>query len=139
MKKRILIVIFTILVLLVMSYKAIGQPYERRYLFPIKHTNIERIDILRIDSNDNIEIIDKENIKSISSYFKKLNSKNIYDLNSNIDNAEPLYHINVTNIGRHANTTITVFQHSITYNGKQVEIASEEFTTLNKLIEHIRK
>ncbi|MBU0906041.1 MAG: hypothetical protein KKF57_12680 [Firmicutes bacterium] len=118
------------------------QPIERTSLFPkeeIIHTNIEHIEILEILSNDNIVIDDKAGIENISSFLMKLNSDNIDNANEDDISNKPIYHIYINNIGRHANPTIAVYKNSITYNGKEQGMTSEESLSLIQLIDKIRK
>jgi hypothetical protein len=138
--RNLSVVIIFIFFLLFLFYKMKEQPIGT--LFPEKeiiHTNIESIDILHIHSNDNIVIDDKEGIEKISSFFIKLNSDKIDNVDDNIDNDKPIYHIYIVNIGRHANNTIAVYKDSITYNGKKQDMTSEELSSLIQLIDEIRK
>ena len=142
MRKRNLIVIILIIFLLVLFYKMKEQPDERSFLFPeaeIIQSNIERVDILHIKSNDNIVIDDKDGIENISAFLRKFNSDKIVDANDNLDSNKPIYHIYIINIGRHANNTIAVYKDYITYNGKKQDMTSEELSSLIQLIDEIRK
>lgn len=130
-----LIAIVIIIPLIFLFYNVINGPK----LFPsdeIAHSNIERIEIQDAMSSNSVVIEDKDNIKKISSYFKKMDSStnNISEANYN---DQPTYFIYIVNDGRNGNTAITVSKNSITYRDKSKNITTQDSSPLFQLIDEV--
>jgi hypothetical protein len=130
-----LIAIVIIIPLIFLFYNFINGPK----LFPsdeIAHSNIERIEIQDAISSNSVVIEDKDNIKKVSSYLKKLDSStnNISEANYN---DQPTYFIYIVNDGRNGNTEITVSKNSITYRDKSKNITTQDSSPLFQFIDEV--
>lgn len=140
MRIKLLIGVFFVILLLALFYQ-FQKHIEEKTLFPkeeIIHTNIEQIQILIISSNDNKVIDEMDNIEMLSSYLREINTDKIHNDVSG-DDEQPVYHIYIVNIGRHANPTISVYKDSIVYQGKKLNMGPKEASSLFQLIEEIHE
>ena len=137
---KMIIICISIIVLFVLIYSKIIQP-KHTSLFPEEEiilSNIEQIEILDVHSSESIIIVDKSDINKISSFLLKLNSHNVNVSDTNYD-IDPVFHIYIVNVGRHANTAIAVYQDSIAYRGNMQYMTSEQSSSLFQLLEEICK
>lgn len=141
MRIKYLIGILLTIFLIVFFYRIKDDSMERVFLFredEIIHTNIARLEIIdfRVD-HDVIVLENLDEIENISSFLMKVNSDTIHDMVKR--NEQPIYHINIANVGRNGNPTIAVYKDAILYKGKENYITTKELAVLNHLVNKIHK
>ena len=141
MRIKYLIGILSIIFLVILFHRSEDGLNERVFLFredEIIHTNIARLEIIDFRVEHDVIVLENLNeIENISSFLRKVNSDNTHDMVERND--QPIYHINIANIGRNGNPLIAVYEDTILYKAKEIDLTTEELSTLNQLVNEIRK
>ena len=135
-KSMILITLLLLVIIFIFKDDLIG----RNKLFTkeeINPSNIEQVEILVVSSQESIVFHDDKEISVFSNFFKKINSRNSVTANDELD--RPLYFVYITNLNRNTNPTLTIFESSITYKGKKIDITSNELVEMIKILEDLNQ
>ena len=125
-----------VVVLLFLSFIYLTVPNEETLLFPedeIHYSNIARLEVLHVESNESVVVDDKGDIQKISAILEEMNTEDVSDFVPQ----SPVYSIYITNEGRNGNPSISIMNNSVSYRGSMKYLSSKEAKLVIQQIEDV--
>jgi len=102
-------------------------PNEETLLFPeneIHYSNIARLEVLHVESNESVVVDNKGDIQKISAILEEMNTEDVSDFVP--QSGVPIYSIYITHEGRNGNPSISIMHNSVSYRGGMKYLSSKE-------------
>ena len=130
--------VILVVFLLFLSFIYLTVPNEEKLLFPedeIHYSNIARLEVIHVESNESVVVDDKGDIQKISAILEEMNTEDVSDF---VPQSEvPIYSIYITNEGRNGNPSISIMNNSISYRGSMKYLSSKEAKLVIQQIEDV--